>query len=214
MNRPGAPTSRSAASTGELITITRTVQITNILTALHATVRASHGPNIGDLLEALGMSVSALYVDPGDVARAHTHNDSDIFIIMVSGFAATAHGERMDEITVHRPGDIARIPAGVPHAAVNLDPDRPVIGVEIRACVPFDSDLQHRDELQHVMEAWRARVAAGDLAGDLVELRKPWDADGALPAWEHWLDQFITGHGDEALSRALATRPVLARPAA
>jgi uncharacterized RmlC-like cupin family protein len=172
-----------------------TVEAANLLDALRSVTQTPHGPLIVEVVQATEMSVGALYVRPGDVAAAHVHAQSDIFIAVLSGFARTIYGHSMESTQDHRPGDIAMIPAGTPHAAVNLDPRRPVIGVEVRACVPFGADLELRPALQPVMDRWRRRVAAGELRGDLRTLRRAFHGSttGGMQRWERWLRRTVGG---------------------
>jgi len=69
---------------------------------------------------ARGICMHLLTIPPGGRAKAHMHRDHETAIYVLSGEAVTLHGDRLDQRTVTRAGDLFYIPAGVPHLPVNL----------------------------------------------------------------------------------------------
>lgn len=80
---------------------------------------------------ARGICMHLLTIPPGGRAKAHMHQNHETAIYVLSGEAVTLHGDRLEERTVTRGGDLFYIPAGVPHLPVNLS-DKPVSAVIAR----------------------------------------------------------------------------------
>jgi len=80
---------------------------------------------------ARAICMHLLTIPPGGRAKAHMHENHETAIYVLSGEAVTLHGDRLEERTVVRAGDLFYIPAGVPHLPVNLS-DGPVSAVIAR----------------------------------------------------------------------------------
>jgi uncharacterized RmlC-like cupin family protein len=72
-----------------------------------------------------------LTIPPGGRAKVHMHEDHETAIYILAGEADTLHGDRLEQRTHLRAGDLFYIPAGVPHLPVNLS-DKPVSAVIAR----------------------------------------------------------------------------------
>lgn len=78
-----------------------------------------------------GICMHLVTIPPGARAKAHMHEKHETAIYVLDGEAVTLHGDRLEERTATRAGDLFFIPAGVPHLPVNLS-DRPVLAVIAR----------------------------------------------------------------------------------
>jgi len=72
-----------------------------------------------------------LTIPPGGRAKVHMHENHETAIYVLAGEADTLHGDRLEQRTHLRAGDLFYIPAGVPHLPVNLS-DKPVSAVIAR----------------------------------------------------------------------------------
>ena len=79
---------------------------------------------------ALCMHVIA--IPPGGRARAHLHEDHESAIYMVQGDVVCWYGERLQHRFTVRQGEMAYVPAGVPHLPINASEHEPVTCVVAR----------------------------------------------------------------------------------
>ncbi|UMP06950.1 cupin domain-containing protein [Amycolatopsis sp. EV170708-02-1] len=92
--------------------------------------------------------------------RAHRHCASDIVVTVIAGVAATIYGDDLQHTAIHSPGDSIFIPAGVPHAAINLS-NEVVHAVEIRTDPHFaDSDVELLPDLEPAVRSIAGRIQA------------------------------------------------------
>lgn len=78
-----------------------------------------------------GICMHLLTMPPGARARAHMHESHETAIYVLSGEVHTWHGDRLEQQTVAKAGDLFYIPAGVPHLPANLS-DSPASAVIAR----------------------------------------------------------------------------------
>ncbi len=69
---------------------------------------------------AQAICMHLLTIPPGGRAKVHLHENHETAIYILSGEAVTLWGDRLEERTDLRGGDLFYIPAGVPHLPVNL----------------------------------------------------------------------------------------------
>jgi uncharacterized RmlC-like cupin family protein len=80
---------------------------------------------------ARGICLHLLTIPPGGRAKAHLHESHETAIYCLDGEAVTYWGERLENKTVTRAGDMFYIPAGMPHLPVN-ESDKPASAVIAR----------------------------------------------------------------------------------
>ena len=112
---------------------------------------------------ARGICMHLLTIPPGARAKAHMHKNHETAIYVLSGEAVTLRGDRLEERTVTRAGDLFYIPAGVPHLPVNLS-DKPVSAVIARTDPNEQESVVLLPELDAVADAMLAPAKEG--AGD------------------------------------------------
>jgi uncharacterized RmlC-like cupin family protein len=78
-----------------------------------------------------GICMHLLTIPPGGRAKAHKHESHETAIYTISGESHVWHGERLDNHTIVRAGEMFYIPAGVPHLPANLG-DQPCSAVIAR----------------------------------------------------------------------------------
>ncbi|RWM92559.1 MAG: cupin domain-containing protein [Mesorhizobium sp.] len=78
-----------------------------------------------------GICMHLLTMPPGARARAHMHESHETAIYVLSGEVHTWYGDRLEQQTVVKAGDLFYIPAGVPHLPANLS-DSPASAVIAR----------------------------------------------------------------------------------
>jgi uncharacterized RmlC-like cupin family protein len=80
-----------------------------------------------------GISGAIVRMPPGGMSDAHMHAEREIVIVVLSGGAVTlAWHDGVPQPMPHGPGEMCFVPAGVPHCAVDLSEDSPVLGIEFR----------------------------------------------------------------------------------
>ena len=117
-------------------------------------------------------------------SKAHVHNKYEIIVFLLEGWAASLVGEDL-EPAVQGPGDFVFIPKGVPHLAVNLSTEHPVVGLEVRADPQFNEDVELLTQLDSkagaIIEKLRADHAAGKIPNDWQKhdrvFRYQWQGD-------------------------------------
>jgi uncharacterized RmlC-like cupin family protein len=87
------------------------------------------------------MSSYGIRMGPGHLSNAHVHHRSDVLVQILHGWAATLWGEEM-EAEVHGPGQQVLIPAGVPHAALNVSLHTQVLALEFRTDPDNNRDVE------------------------------------------------------------------------
>lgn len=119
-----------------------------------------------DICGSSQLAAGLVYMPPGVSAKAHVHNKYEMVVFVLEGFAVSLIGDDL-EPAVQGPGEFLFIPAGVPHLAVNLSMDRPVVGIEVRADPAFNDDVELLPHLEEkaaaIIEQVRAKHAAGEL---------------------------------------------------
>jgi uncharacterized RmlC-like cupin family protein len=97
-----------------------------------------------------------LTIPPGARAKAHMHRSHETAIYVLSGEAITLHGDRLEQRTSLRAGDLFYIPAGVPHLPVNVS-DKPVSAVIARTDPNEQESVVLLPELEPLAEAALAK---------------------------------------------------------
>jgi uncharacterized RmlC-like cupin family protein len=78
-----------------------------------------------------GICMHLLTMPPGARAKAHMHESHETAIYVLSGEVHTWYGDRLEQQTVAKAGDLFYIPAGVPHLPANLS-DSPASAIIAR----------------------------------------------------------------------------------
>ena len=118
------------------------------------------------------LAACTVVMQGGKASKAHLHEHNDIIVIVVEGHAATLIGEAMEPV-YHGQGEFLFIPAGVPHAALNLSPKNRVVAFEIRTDPLFNADVVLLADLEP------------KLAAQADYIHKNFHA-GKLPVPNHW----------------------------
>lgn len=119
-----------------------------------------------------GISAGSVVMPAGHWSRAHVHDRSEITVVVLEGWAVTLCGVDMEPF-VHGPGSVIWVPAGVPHAAVNLSEDHRVVALEHRTDPEFNADVRLLSEL----DALVARRVPEVRAEYVTRLDRAWRAD-------------------------------------
>ncbi len=61
-----------------------------------------------------------LTIPPGARAKAHLHENHETAIYLLAGEVLTLYGDRLQHRMINKAGDLAYIPAGVPHLPMNM----------------------------------------------------------------------------------------------
>ena len=93
-----------------------------------------------------------LTIPPGGRAKVHLHENHETAIYILSGEAVTLWGDRLEERTDLRGGDLFYIPAGVPHLPVNLS-NAPVSAVIARTDPNEQESVVLLPELEAIADA-------------------------------------------------------------
>lgn len=100
-------------------------------------------------------------VQPSAWTGAHHHGDQDTILYVLSGDAAYAWGDRLENLAYASPGDFVFIPGGVVHQEINPSPDFETRWVVVRSGAdPTVFNLPDLDGL--------AKDVAGRAIGDSV----------------------------------------------
>ncbi len=78
-----------------------------------------------------GICMHLLTIPPGARAKAHLHESHETAIYVLSGWAVTYFGERLEESAELHAGEMMYIPAGMPHLPANIS-DAPCSAVIAR----------------------------------------------------------------------------------
>jgi len=92
-----------------------------------------------------------LTVPPGGRARAHLHENHETAIYVLDGEAVTLYGDQLEHHFITRAGDLAYIPAGVPHLPVNIS-DKPTSAVIARTDPNEQESVVLRPDLEAIAE--------------------------------------------------------------
>jgi uncharacterized RmlC-like cupin family protein len=115
---------------------------------------------------ALCMHVIA--IPPGGRARAHLHEDHESAVYMVQGEVVCWYGDRLQHCFTVREGEMAYIPAGVPHLPINASEHEPVTCVVART----DPDEQESVVLLPDLEALEHTRLPGGIVVELDSVRR------------------------------------------
>lgn len=78
-----------------------------------------------------GLCMHLVTIPPGSRAKAHMHENHETAIYCLAGEAVTYWGDKLENRTVTKAGDMFYIPAGVPHLPMNVS-DKPAKAVIAR----------------------------------------------------------------------------------
>ncbi|WP_426565469.1 hypothetical protein ACPPVT_03400 [Angustibacter sp. McL0619] len=118
-------------------------------------------------------SILAVLLPPGVQSRAHSHPGSTIVVCAFMGNAVTLVGDDM-RAKPHRNDELVIVPAGVPHASVNLSLTEPVLGIELRTDPLGNADVLMLPELD-------------ELAGEVARRLREEFSTGPGPVLAHGL---------------------------
>lgn len=120
---------------------------------------------------ARALCMHVIAIPPGGRARAHLHEDHESAVYMVQGEVICWYGDRLQHRFTVRAGEMAYIPAGVPHLPINASADTPV------TCVVARTDPNEQESVVVLPELERLAHTTPS-AGVVVEL----DSVRARPA--------------------------------
>ena len=119
-----------------------------------------------DMSGTTGLSACMVVMPPGGVSRAHVHQNTEIIVVCIEGFAATLIGAELQPV-FHGPGEFIYIPEGTVHAAVNLSATERLVAIEARTDPHLNIDVvptpEHEAHLEEIAAQLRSRYASGDL---------------------------------------------------
>ncbi|WP_158886140.1 cupin domain-containing protein [Amycolatopsis anabasis] len=131
-----------------------------------------------------GLSAGVVRMPGGHSTQAHEHAESEIVVYVHQGIAASLCGEEMEPV-LHWPGSVIWIPPGVPHAALNLEPEEEVAAFEARTDQTFGDDTVLRPDLDDLVaervRQLRRDYALGQLSIDLAHSLTP---ETGVDLWE------------------------------
>jgi uncharacterized RmlC-like cupin family protein len=95
------------------------------------------------------LCMHVIEIPPGGRARAHLHEDHESAIYMAQGDVVCWYGDRLQHRFTVRQGEMAYVPAGVPHLPINASEHEPVTCIIART----DPDEQESVVLLPELEA-------------------------------------------------------------
>jgi uncharacterized RmlC-like cupin family protein len=104
-----------------------------------------------------GICMHLVTVPPGGRAKAHLHESHETALYVLEGETVTLYGDRLQHHFVTRAGDLAYIPAGVPHLPVNLS-ESPASAVIARTDPNEQESVVLLPELEDLADAAIARL--------------------------------------------------------
>jgi uncharacterized RmlC-like cupin family protein len=107
-----------------------------------------------------GLCLHVVSFAPGDRARAHLHRDHESAIYQLSGATFCWYGEQLEHSFTLRQGEMAYIPAGVPHLPMNLSADAPASCVIARTDASEQESVELLPELELLPHVRPLQVAA------------------------------------------------------
>ena len=81
---------------------------------------------------ARALCMHVIAIPPGGRARAHLHEDHESAVYMVTGEVICWYGDHLQHRFTVRAGEMAYIPAGVPHLPINASEDEPLTCIVAR----------------------------------------------------------------------------------
>ncbi|MEW2507614.1 cupin domain-containing protein [Amycolatopsis sp. NPDC047767] len=121
------------------------------------------------------LSSYGITMPPGHLSRAHVHLGADVLVHVLRGWAATLWGETMQPIR-HGAGEQILIPAGVPHAALNLSRKSSVVALEVRTDPHANRDVELLPDLDPI-----AAARVEDLQNQHRDRNTQATAEGRMP---------------------------------
>ncbi len=113
---------------------------------------------------ARALCMHVIAIPPGGRARAHLHEDHESAVYMVRGEVICWYGDRLQHRFTLRAGEMAYIPAGVPHLPINASEDEPVTCIVARTDPNEQESVVVLPELEALAHTYRA-------SDNVVELR-------------------------------------------
>jgi uncharacterized RmlC-like cupin family protein len=104
-----------------------------------------------------GICMHLLTIPPSGRAKAHLHENHETAIYVLEGEAVTLYGDRLQHHVVTKAGDLAYIPAGVPHLPINMS-DKPASAVIARTDPNEQESVVLLPELEVLAEAAIAKL--------------------------------------------------------
>jgi uncharacterized RmlC-like cupin family protein len=104
-----------------------------------------------------GICMHLVTVPPRGRAKAHLHESHETALYVLEGETVTLYGDRLQHHFVTRAGDLAYIPAGVPHLPVNLS-ESPASAVIARTDPNEQESVVLLPELEDLADAAIARL--------------------------------------------------------
>jgi uncharacterized RmlC-like cupin family protein len=117
---------------------------------------------------ARALCMHVIAIPPGGRARAHLHEDHESAVYMVQGEVVCWYGDRLQHCFTVREGEMAYIPAGVPHLPINASEHEPVTCVVART----DPDEQESVVLLPELEALQHTRLPGGIVVELDSVRR------------------------------------------
>jgi len=111
-----------------------------------------------------GICMHLLTIPPGGRAKAHLHESHETALYVLEGEAVTLYGDRLEHQMLTKAGDLAYIPAGVPHLPINLS-DKPTSAVIARTDPNEQESVVLLPELEAFAEEAIMRLKAAKPAG-------------------------------------------------
>ncbi|MGH2839251.1 MAG: cupin domain-containing protein [Solirubrobacteraceae bacterium] len=109
------------------------------------------------------LCMHVIVIAPGGRARAHLHEDHESAVYMVEGEVICWYGDHLEHRFTVRAGEMAYIPAGVPHLPINASEDEPV------TCIVARTDPNEQESVVLLPEL-EALTHTRPPAGNVVEL--------------------------------------------
>jgi uncharacterized RmlC-like cupin family protein len=126
-----------------------------------------------------GLSACTVVMSPGKTSKVHLHEKNDIIVIVVEGHAATLVGDAMKPV-YHGQGEFLFVPAGVPHAAVNLSTSKRLVAFEVRTDPHLNQDVVLLPELEEKLAKKVAHLHKNFPVGKL-KVPAHWNIDDVGP---------------------------------
>jgi uncharacterized RmlC-like cupin family protein len=112
---------------------------------------------------ARALCMHVIAIPPGGRARAHLHEAHESAVYMVEGEVICWYGDQLQHRFTARAGEMAYIPAGVPHLPINASADEPV------TCIVARTDPNEQESVV-VLPELEALAHLSPMA-DVVELK-------------------------------------------
>lgn len=112
---------------------------------------------------ARALCMHVIAIPPGGRARAHLHEDHESAVYMLEGEVICWYGDRLQHRFTVRAGEMAYIPAGVPHLPINASEHEPV------RCIVARTDPNEQESVV-VLPELEALAHTYPALGEVVEL--------------------------------------------